>query len=279
MTIPNVTLSNGEQMPQLGFGTFLVAPIDARKAVSDALAAGYRHIDTAQMYHNEIPVGQALIESGIPRHEIYLTTKLDNGNHRPDDARRTFEASLRDLQTDYVDLFLIHWPMPDAYDGDFATTWKVLQEFKADGRARNVGVSNFQIHHLQTLEEAGLPTPAVNQIEAHPWFANNAVREYNREHGIVTQAWSPLGRGQLLDDPEIVAIAERFGKTSAQVVLRWAIERGDVVFPKTLSPQRMAENFDIFDFELDQAATSALNALDRGEEGRRGSHPDKMNRM
>lgn len=279
MTIPNVTLSNGATMPQLGFGTFLVAPIDARQAVSAALEAGYRHIDTAQMYHNELPVGQALAESGIPREEIFLTTKLDNGNHRPDDARRSFEASLQALQTDYVDLFLIHWPMPGAYGGDFPATWEVLQEFQADGRARNVGVSNFQIHHLEKLAEVGLPTPAVNQIEAHPWFANNELREYNAAHGIITQAWSPLGRGQLLADPAIVAVADRLGRTPAQVVLRWAIERGDVVFPKTLSPQRMKENFAIFDFSLDAEATAAIDSLDRGEEGRRGSHPDRMNRM
>lgn len=279
MSVPNVKLSTGALMPQLGFGTFLISPMDAREAVRSALEVGYRHIDTAQMYHNEAPVGQALADSQIPRDQIFLTTKLNNGNHLPEDARRSFETSLRDLQTDYVDLFLIHWPMPGAYGGNFLQTWEVLQEFKEDGRAKAVGVSNFQVEHLQALLDAGLPVPAVNQIEAHPWLPNNQVRDFNAAHGIVTQAWSPLGRGHLLADPVVQRTAQRLGRTGAQVLLRWAIERGDVVFPKTLSRARMSENFDLFTFQLDAEARAALDGLDRGEDGRQGSHPNEMNRI
>ena len=205
---------------------------------------------------------------------MFITSKLNNGFHAPDDARRSFEATLRELGTDYVDLFLIHWPLPTLYDGDFVSTWTTLEGFKADGRARSIGVSNFEIHHLKELARKTATVPAVNQIEVHPYFTNDAVRAYGVEHGIVTQGWSPIARGAVLRDPVVIRIAEAAGVHPAQVVLRWHIERGDVVFPKSNQPERMRENFEIFDFELAEEDIEALTALNRGDAGRRGPHPD-----
>jgi 2,5-diketo-D-gluconate reductase A len=175
-----------------------------------------------------------------------------------------------------VDLFLIHWPLPTLYDGDFVSTWKALEEFHNDGRARSVGVSNFQVEHLERLAAEADTVPAVNQIEGHPYFTNDAVREYGQEHGIFTEAWSPIAQGAVLDDPTITQIAEKVGKTPAQVVLRWHIQRGDIVFPKSVTPSRMRENFELFDFELDSADIEEISALDQGEDGRTGPHPDKF---
>lgn len=269
-------MSNGKTIPQLGFGTYKISPDQCSSAVISALELGIRHLDTAQMYHNEAEVGQAIRSSSIPRQEIFLTTKLNNCNHLPDDARRSFDQSLKDLQTDYVDLFLIHWPLPTRYDGNFVQTWQVMLEFAKEGRAKTVGVSNFQIHHLQRLiAETGV-TPAVNQIEAHPHLPNNELRRFHQQHQVITQAWSPLGRGKILQDPQLLAQSKRLGRTPAQVALRWAIERGDVVFPKSVHVQRIKENLQLFDFQLDAEATQVLNSLDRGEAGRTGSHPDKM---
>jgi 2,5-diketo-D-gluconate reductase A len=271
--VPVVMLNNGQTIPQFGFGVFLVPPGEAAAAVSTALEAGYRHIDTAQMYRNEKEVGEAVAKSGLPRGEVFLTTKLGNASHRPDDARRSFDASLDALGTDYVDLFLIHWPLPTRYDGDFVSTWRTLEEFYRDGRARSIGVSNFQPHHIRRLhEETGIP-PAVNQIEVHPYLTQNAVREFCAQHQIAIEAWSPLARGgELLSHPEIVPIAERTGKTPAQVVLRWHIERGDIVFPKSVTPARIRENIGIFDFELTADDHEVITALDRGM--RVGPDPD-----
>ena len=273
-TVPSITLNDGNPIPQLGFGVFQIEPEDTAEAVSEALRIGYRHIDTAEMYGNEKEVGEAIRSSGLDRSEVFITSKLSNSAHVPQEARKAFDRTLSDLGFDYVDLFLIHWPLPTLYGGDFVSTWRTLEEFKADGRARSIGVSNFQIEHLEQLAAETETVPAVNQIEVHPYLANEAVRSYGREHGIATEAWSPIAQGAVLGDPTIAKIAEKVGKTPAQVVLRWHIQRGDIVFPKSVTPARIKENFEIFDFELGSEDVEAITALDRGEEGRTGAHPD-----
>jgi len=274
--VRGITLNDGNTIPQLGFGVFLIEPKDTSEAVEEALRIGYRHIDTAEMYGNEKEVGEAVRASGLDRGDVFVTSKLSNAFHEPDDARRAFDRTLSDLGFDYVDLFLIHWPLPTLYDGDFVSTWKTLEEFHSDGRARSIGVSNFQIEHLERLAADTGTVPAVNQIEVHPYLTNEAVRSYGREHGIATEAWSPIARGAVLDDPTITGIAERVGKTPAQVVLRWHIQRSDIVFPKSVTPSRMKENFEVFDFELTSEDMEEISALDRGEDGRVGPHPDKF---
>lgn len=276
MTVPALTQNDGHTIPQLGFGVFQVPPEETARVTGEAFEAGYRHIDTAQMYGNEKGVGEALASSGLARDEIYLTTKLNNGFHRPDDARRAFEKSLVDLGTDHVDLFLIHWPLPTKYDGDYVSTWNTLIEFAADGRALSIGVSNFQVDHLARLAAETTVVPAVNQIEVHPYFGNEEVRAADAAAGILTQAWSPIAQGAVLVDPVITGIAARLGRTPSQVTLRWHIERGDIVFPKTVSPERMRENAAIFDFELSDEDRAAITALDRGESGRRGPNPSSF---
>jgi 2,5-diketo-D-gluconate reductase A len=274
--VPAITLNDGRSIPQFGFGVFQIDPDETADAVTKALDAGYRHIDTAEMYQNEKGVGDAISSSGIDRGDVFITSKLNNGFHRPDDARTAFDATLAALGTDYVDLFLIHWPLPTRYDGDFVSTWQTLIEFQRDGRARSVGVSNFQVEHLEKLAQQTPVVPAVNQIEVHPYFGNEEVRAYGEAHGIVTEAWSPLAQGGVLKDDAITAIAEKVGKTAGQVVLRWHIQRGDVVFPKSTTPARIVENIDIFDFELDEDAMASITALDQGEKGRTGPNPDKF---
>jgi 2,5-diketo-D-gluconate reductase A len=271
---PTISLNDGHRIPQLGFGVYQVPPEDTAATVRTALEIGYRHIDTAQMYANEKGVGDGIRAAGVDRGAVFVTSKLNNGFHRPDDARRSFDATLRELGSDYVDLFLIHWPLPTLYDGDFVSTWKTLEEFKADGRARSIGVSNFGIGHLQELARETGTTPAVNQIEVHPYFTNDEVRAYGIEHNIATQAWSPIARGAVLGDPVVVRIATSLGVHPAQVVLRWHIQRGDIVFPKSVNPQRVRENFEIFDFDLNDEEIEALTALNKGEAGRRGPNPD-----
>jgi len=271
---PTISLNDGHRIPQLGFGVYQVPPEDTAATVRMALEIGYRHIDTAQMYANEKGVGDGIRATGVDRGAVFVTSKLNNGFHRPDDARRSFDATLRELGSDYVDLFLIHWPLPTLYDGDFVSTWKTLEEFKADGRARSIGVSNFGIGHLQELARETGTTPAVNQIEVHPYFTNDEVRAYGTEHNIATQAWSPIARGAVLGDPVVVRIAKSLGVHPAQVVLRWHIQRGDIVFPKSVNPQRVRENFEIFDFDLNDEEIEALTALNKGEPGRRGPNPD-----
>jgi 2,5-diketo-D-gluconate reductase A len=277
--VPSIALNDGNTIPQLGFGVFQIEPKDTAKAVSEALEIGYRHIDTAEMYGNEKGVGEALRSSGLDRSEVFVTSKLSNAFHEPQDAREAFDRTLSELAFDYVDLFLIHWPLPTLYDGDFVSTWKTLEEFHSDGRARSIGVSNFQIDHLERLVAETETVPAVNQIEVHPYLTNEAVRSYDREHGIATEAWSPIAQGAVLDDPTITEVAEKVGKTAAQVVLRWHIQRGDIVFPKSVTPSRMKENFVLFDFELGSEDMDAITALDRGEEGRTGPHPDKFDHV
>lgn len=274
MTVPTVTLNDGHHIPTLGFGVYQVPPADTAATVRMACEIGYRHIDGAQMYGNEKGVGEGVRDAGLDRGQIFITSKLNNGFHRPDDARRAFDTTLRDLGFDYVDLFLIHWPLPTLYDGDFVSTWKTLEEFKADGRARSIGVSNFGIHHLQELARETETVPAVNQIEVHPYFTNDEVRAYGTEHDIITEGWSPIARGTVLGDPVVIRIAKSLGVHPAQVVLRWHIERGDVVFPKSMHAQRIRENFEIFDFEINDEEIEALTALGKGDAGRRGPHPN-----
>ena len=272
--VPSIELNDGNRIPQLGFGVFQIKPDETAAAVKTALDIGYRHIDTAEMYQNEKGVGQGIRDADVDRADVFVTSKLNNGFHEPDDARRAFDQTLAALGFDYVDLFLIHWPLPTLYDGDYVSTWRALEEFKADGRARSIGVSNFQMTHLERLTEETDTTPAVNQIEVHPYFGNEDVRGFGARHGILTEAWSPIAQGAVLDDPAITLIADAVGRTPAQVVLRWHVQRGDIVFPKSVTPQRIQENFELFDFELSSSDVSAINVLDKGEPGRTGPNPD-----
>ncbi len=274
--IPALKLNDGTTIPQLGFGVFQVTPEDTVEAVTQALDVGYRHIDTAEMYGNEKEVGEAIRASGLPRDELYVTSKLNNGFHEPDAARKAFDETLAALDIGHLDLFLIHWPLPTLYGGDYVSTWRTLQEFAADGRTRSIGVSNFQPDHLATLEKEAEVTPAVNQIEVHPYFTNEAARQASLDRGILVEAWSPIAQGDVLDDAALVEIAQKVDRTPAQVALRWHVQRGDIVFPKSVKRERMEENFGLFDFELQDSDVEALSALDRGEKGRRGPNPDQF---
>jgi 2,5-diketo-D-gluconate reductase A len=276
VSVPTIQLNDGHTIPQLGFGVFQIDPAETARAVAEALDVGYRHIDTAEMYGNEKEVGEAIRASGLDRGEVFVTSKLNNGFHRPDAARRAFDGTLSELGFDYVDLFLIHWPLPTLYDGDYVSTWQTLEEFQREGRARSIGVSNFQVEHLERLAAECDVVPAVNQIELHPYLLNEEVRAYDEANAIATQAWSPIAQGGVLDDPVITAIADKIGRTPAQVVLRWHIQRGNIVFPKSTTPARIAENFQLFDFELDDGDVEQIDALDRGEAGRTGPNPDTM---
>jgi 2,5-diketo-D-gluconate reductase A len=270
--IPDITLNNGQTIPQFGFGVFQIDPEDTVEAVTTALAAGYRHIDTAEGYGNEREVGEAIAKSGLDRQDVFVTSKLDNDSHEPDDARRAFDQTLAALGSDYVDLFLIHWPMPHSYGGDYVSTWRTLEDFYREGRAKSIGVSNFQPHHLRRLHTECQVPPAVNQIEIHPYFTQDEVRGFCAEHQIAIEAWSPIAQGLVLNEPVIESIARRAGKSPAQVVLRWHIERGDIVFPKSATPDRIRENIDIFDFDLPAADVAEIAMLNRNE--RTGLDPD-----
>jgi 2,5-diketo-D-gluconate reductase A len=272
--VPTVTLSDGHSIPQLGFGVFQIDPGQTAAVVSDALEVGYRHIDTAEMYRNERGVGEAVRASGLDRGEVFITSKLNNAYHRPEDARQAFARTLAELGLDYVDLFLIHWPLPTLYNGDFLSTWKTLEEFRADGRARSIGVSNFQVEHLERLAAGSDQPPAVNQIELHPYLLNQHVRDYGEAHNIATEAWSPIAQGAVLDDPAITALAHKLDRTPAQVVLRWHLQRGSIVFPKSTTPARIRENFALFDFQLEAHDMTTITDLDKGEAGRTGPDPD-----
>ncbi|HTW18731.1 MAG TPA: aldo/keto reductase [Mycobacteriales bacterium] len=270
--VPQILLNNGRSIPQFGFGVFQIPPNETVEAVTTALEAGYRHIDTAEMYGNEREVGEAVRKSGIDRSDVFVTSKLNNAFHLPDDARQAFDRTLDELGFDYVDLFLIHWPLPTRYGGDFVSTWATLEEFYRDGRARSIGVSNFQPNHLHRLKNECTVVPAVDQVEVHPYLTQDDLRRACADMQIAVEAWSPIAQGKVLQDPTIVEIADRVGKTPAQVVLRWHIERGDIVFPKSVTPERIRENIDIFDFELSGTDVEAISALNRNE--RTGPDPD-----
>ena len=272
-SVPTIRLNNGIDIPQLGFGVFQIKPADTVKATTTALEIGYRHIDTAQMYGNEKEVGQAVREFGIDRGEVFVTSKVNNNRLERDDMLRSFDQSLTDLGFDYLDLFLIHWPLPGV--SDYVKRWTVMEEIYASGRAKAVGVSNFQPAHLRNLFAASELKPAVNQVEVSPFLVQDEIRAFDADHEIVTEAWSPIARGKVADDPVIGGIAEKVGRSPAQVTLRWHIQRGDVIFPKSVNRSRMEENFALFDFELDQSDMVALTALDRGE--RTGPDPDEFN--
>jgi 2,5-diketo-D-gluconate reductase A len=274
--IPDITLNDGRTIPQLGFGVFQVPPPETRAAVETAIEIGYRHFDTAQMYRNEGGVGEAIAASGLDRTAFFVTSKLNNAAHLPDDARRAFDGTLEALGTDYVDLFLIHWPLPTRYGGDFVQTWRTLEEFYRSGRARSIGVSNFTPHQLGRLRAETEIRPAVNQIEIHPYLTNDETRAYNIDNEIANEAYSPIAQGEVLNDPTIDAISRQVGKTPAQVVLRWHIQRGDIIFPKSKTKARVQENFELFDFELDEPSMASITDLDKGEKGRTGGNPETM---
>lgn len=273
-SVPSIKLNDGNSIPQLGFGVFQIDPPETGDAVKTAIDVGYRHIDTAEMYGNEAGVAEGIEASDLSRDDIFITSKLNNGFHEPDDARRAFDETLQKLGSDHVDLFLIHWPLPTLYDGDYVSTWKALEGFKADGRAKSIGVSNFQVDHLERLAAETDTVPAVNQIELHPYLTNEKVAAYCRDNDIGIEAWSPIAQGEVLDDETIGAIAEKVGRTPAQVVLRWHIQSGHIVFPKSVTPERVEENFAIFDFELEDGDVEKIAALDKGEDGRTGPNPD-----
>jgi 2,5-diketo-D-gluconate reductase A len=272
--IPAITLNNGVVMPQLGFGVFQVPDAETTATVKAALDAGYRSIDTATAYRNEKGVGIALAESGIKRDELFVTTKLQNDDQGYDSALRAFDQSSGALGLDVVDLYLIHWPRP-AKD-EYLETWRAFEKLYADGRVRAIGVSNFQPAHLRRLMDNSEVVPAVNQIELHPFLVQEELRAFDAEHGIATEAWSPLAKGgELLGHPTVTGIADRFGRTPAQVVLRWHLQLGNVVIPKSVTPSRIAENIDVFGFELTAGDVAALTALDKGL--RTGPDPDTLN--
>jgi diketogulonate reductase-like aldo/keto reductase len=269
LDIPTIELAGSEvRIPQFGVGVFQVPPEQTVENVTHALNLGYRHIDTAKAYQNEAAVGQAVKASGLSREGLFLTTKLWNGDHA--DALRALKTSLGQLQTDYVDLYLIHWPVPS--QDRYVEAWQALVEAQRDGLARAIGVSNFQPDHLARIVDATGVTPAVNQIELHPYLQQPGLRREHAERGIVTEAWSPLAQGGVLDDPVITELAAAHGKTPAQIVLRWHIELGHVVFPKSMSPERLEQNIDVFDFELSADEVARIETLDRGE--RTGPDPD-----
>jgi 2,5-diketo-D-gluconate reductase A len=272
-SVPTLTLNNGVEIPQLGFGVFQIPPAETADATRTALEIGYRHIDTAQMYGNERGVGQAVRDSGLDRGEVFVTSKINNNELDRDAMLASFDRSLDELGFDYLDLMLIHWPLPAA--SDYVARWKAMEEIYAGGRVRAIGVSNFHPSHLRNLFASSEITPAVNQIEVSPFLTQDELRAFDADHEIVTEAWSPIARGKVADDPVIRQIGEKLGKSPAQVTLRWHLQRGDVVFPKSSNRGRMEENFALFDFELDDSDMVAISALDRGE--RTGPNPDEFN--
>jgi 2,5-diketo-D-gluconate reductase A len=278
-----IGLNDGTTIPQVGFGTLNVPPdrtptpentAKTAAVVSEAIELGYRLIDTAQMYGNERGVGDAVASSGLPREDLYITSKLGNANHRPDDVRRSFDETMAKLRLDHLDLFLIHWPLPTLHDGDFVSTWEAMAGLLDDGRVRSVGVSNFQPAHLDRIVDATGIVPVVNQIEVHPHFRNDSARAASTRYSIAVEAWSPLAQGRLLEDRTIAEIASDRNRTPAQVILRWHVQHGHVVIPKSTNVERMRRNLELFDFELDAGEIARIDGLDRGSEGRNGPDPD-----
>jgi 2,5-diketo-D-gluconate reductase A len=268
--VPRIPLPPGEQIPQLGFGVFQVPPRETEVAVAQALSAGYRHLDTAAAYRNEGAVGEAVHASGIDRSEIFITTKCWNDDQGYERAKRACKASLERLELSHLDLYLIHWPVP-AHDL-YVETWKAFIELQSEGLVRSIGVSNFQPAHLErVIAETGVK-PAINQVELHPYFQQAGLRREHERLGILTEAWSPLGQGLELQDPVIVQIAQKHGKTAAQTIIRWHLQLGNVVIPKSVTPSRIQENFEVFGFELSEAEMDAIAALDAGK--RIGPDPD-----
>ncbi len=262
VTVPSLSLRDGIEIPGLGFGAFRVPPEETQATVELALEAGYRHIDTAAAYRNEKGVGAALAASGLPREDYFVTTKLWNSQQGHDSALMAFEASLDRLGLDHVDLYLIHWPVPT--EGRFVDTWRALELIHGEEAARTIGVSNFRIEDLELLERKTETRPTINQVELHPRFQQADLRAWHTEHDIVTEAWSPLAQGNLLDDETIVRLAKSHGKTPAQVILRWHLQLGNVVIPKSVTPERIRENIDLFDFELSDEELAAIGGLDSG---------------
>lgn len=280
--IPNVILNDGTSIPQLGFGTLYVLPgreestedSTTEGVVGIAFDTGYRHIDTAQSYGTEAGVGRAIAAAGIPRADIYVTSKLGNANHRPDAVRRSIGETLGNLGVEELDLFLMHWPLPTLYDGNFASTWSAMNQLVRDGLVRTTGVSNFEPDHLDRIISETSVAPAVNQIELHPYFRNDTASAACIERGIAVEAWSPLGRGAVLSDAVITSVCKAHDRSAAQIILRWHIQHGHIVIPKSSSPERMKENIALFDFELTADEMAQIDALDRGEAGRIGPHPN-----
>ncbi|MPV36076.1 aldo/keto reductase [Georgenia subflava] len=273
--VPTIELNTGAQIPQVGIGTFQVDPATTGDVVRTALEAGYRSIDTAARYLNEAGVGRAIAESGLARQDLFVATKLANTDQGFDSTLRAFDDSSTELGLDAVDLYLIHWPCPAR--GESANSWRAMERLRDEGRIAAVGVSNFLAHHLAELMDGSSTVPAVNQVELHPYLQQRELREFHAAHGIVTEAWSPLAQGAVLADPAIVGIAERLGRSPAQVVLRWHVQLGNVVIPKSVTPGRQAENIALFDFALTEDDMALIATLDRGEDGRTGFHPDRFN--
>ena len=275
MTVPSIALNDGTRILQLGFGTFKVDPAVTQEVVSQALEVGYRHIDGAAIYGNEKEVGAAIAASGIPREQLYVTTKLWNDDPGTESAFAAFEASLDRLGLDYVDMYLIHWPCPQK--DRYIESWKALEQIRESGRTKSIGVSNFLVPYLERLMAETDIKPALNQIELHPYYQQPEVTAFCSDHGIAVESWGPLGQAKypLLELPEITSAALAHGKTPAQVVLRWHVQRGFIVFPKSVSRVRMAENFDIFDFELSAEQMNSITSLERN--GRVSAHPDEVN--
>ncbi|MCS5722645.1 aldo/keto reductase [Herbiconiux sp. CPCC 203407] len=271
--VPTVGLNNGTQIPQLGFGVFKVDPDKTNRIVRDALEVGYRHLDTAKIYHNEEGVGHAVKESGIDRGDLFITTKLWNDDQT--DALTAFDKSLARLGTDYVDLYLIHWPTPEK--DTYIDAWRSLEKILESGRAKAIGVSNFNIDHLERLIAETEIVPAVNQVELHVDFQQAELRSFAAEKGIAIEAWGPLGQGRINDSLELAAIAEAHGKSVPQTIIRWHLDVGNIVIPKSNNKERMAENFDVLDFSLSAAEIASIASLDRGAEGRNGSDPLEVN--
>lgn len=277
MAAPLIPLNDGHTIPAVGFGVFQIPPTDTDQAVAAALRAGYRHIDTAAAYRNERETGRAIADSGVPRDELYVVTKLWNADQGYDSTLKAFDASMNRLGSefleDYLDLYLIHWPMPD--EDKFVDTFKAFAQLRDEGRIRSIGVSNFEPEHLKAVIDATGIVPAVNQVELHPRLPQTALREVHAQLGVATEAWGPLGQGSLLDHPTVTAVADGCGRTPAQVLIRWHIQLGNIVIPKSVNPERIASNFDVFDFELSDEEMTSISSLDDGN--RLGPDPRTFN--